>query len=168
MEREKRDFYDENSICLGVSYFKGDPIPKGMYPMVVMVCIQNEKGEFLMQKRVPEKGGDWGVTGGHPKSGETPIEGMITEIKEELGVFVDQKQLEVFSEGCDGVDCYKMYYLKTNYDINDFEIQKEELTEVKWFSMETLQEMVKNKILNPNQIACFEKCVNYLKSKNSK
>ena len=41
-----------------------------------------------MQKRVPEKGGDWGVTGGHPKSGETPIQGMITEIKEELGNFL--------------------------------------------------------------------------------
>ena len=46
-----------------------------------------------------------------------------------------------------------------------FVIQKEELTEVRWFSMQELQNMVKQKILNPNQIACFEKCVNYLKTK---
>ena len=85
MAREKRDYYDKNSNNTGVSYFKGDKAPEGMYPMVVMVCIQNNEGKFLMQKRVPEKGGDWGVTGGHPKSGETPLQGMLTEIKEEIG-----------------------------------------------------------------------------------
>ena len=165
MAREKRDFYDKDSNNTGVSYFKGDKAPEGMYPMVVMVCIQNGEGKFLMQKRVPEKGGDWGVTGGHPKSGETPLEGMLTEIKEEIGVDVNPEELEVFSEGCDGVDCYKMYYLKTDYDLNDFVIQKEELTELKWFSMQELETMVDNKILNPNQIACFKKCVKYLENK---
>jgi 8-oxo-dGTP pyrophosphatase MutT (NUDIX family) len=166
MEREKRDLYDKNSINTGISYYKGDPIPEGYYPMVVMICIQNDKGEFLMQKRVPEKGGDWGVTGGHPKSGETPLEGMITEVQEELGINISNETLEVFSEGCDGVDCYKMYYLQKNIDITKLNIQKEELTEVKWFSMQTLEKMVENKILNPNQIACFLKCENYLNSKN--
>ena len=166
MAREKRDLYDENSNCTEFSYFKGDPIPKGFYPMVVMVCIQNRDGKFLMQKRAAEKGGDWGVTGGHPKSGETPLQGMITEIKEEIGVDVNPEELKVFSEGCDGVDCYKMYYLKTNFDIADFVIQEEELTEVRWFSMQELEHMVEKKILNPNQIACFVKCVNYLNNKN--
>ena len=118
-----------------------------------------------MQKRVPAKGGDWGVTGGHPKSGETPLEGMLTEIKEEIGVDVNASDLHVFSEGCDGVDCYKMYYLQTDYDLNDFVIQEEELSEVKWFSMQELQDMVEQKILNPNQIACFKKCVKYLEEK---
>ena len=165
MEREKRELYDENSQPTGKTYLKGDAIPQGFYPMVVMVCIQNNEGKFLMQKRVPSKGGDWGVTGGHPKSGETPIEGMLTEIKEEIGVDVDADELEVFSEGCDGSDCYKMYYLKTDYDLSDFVIQEEELSEVKWFSMQELQDMVDSKILNPNQIACFKKCVNYLKEK---
>ena len=165
MEREKRDLYDENSNVTSMTYFKGDAVPNGYYPMVVMVCIQNENGEFLMQKRVPRKGGDWGVTGGHPKSGETPIEGMITEIKEEIGVDVLPEQLEVFDEGCDGVDCYKMYYMKTSFDLSDFKIQEEELSEVRWFSMQQLQDMVDKKILNPNQIACFKKCIKYLNSK---
>ena len=162
MEREKRDLYDENSQLTGKTYLKGDTIPQGFYPMVVMACIQNKKGEFLMQKRVPAKGGDWGVTGGHPKAGETPIEGMITEIKEEIGVDIKSSDLQVFSEGCDGVDCYKMYYFQTNYDLRDFVIQEEELSEVKWFSMQELQDMVEKKILNPNQIACFKKCVKFL------
>ena len=165
MEREKRDLYDECGQPTGETYLKGDKIPQGRYAMVVMVCIQNKRGEFLMQKRVPAKGGDWGVTGGHPKSGETPIEGMITEIKEEIGVDVSTSDLEVFSEGCDGIDCYKMYYLKADLELTDFVIQEDELTELRWFSMQELQNMVDDKILNPNQIVCFKKCVQYLNSK---
>ena len=168
MAKEQRELYDKNSNRTGITYFKGDPIPKGFYPMVVMACIQNNNGEFLMQKRVPEKGGDWGVTGGHPKAGETPIEGMLTEIKEELGISVNAADLEIFAEGCDGVDCYKMYYLKLDIEISDFVIQQEELTEVKWFSIDTLNQMVDDHILNPNQIACFIKCMKYLNEKNSK
>lgn len=166
MEKEKRDLYDKNSLLTGLTYFKGDPIPSGYYPMVVMVCIQNSKGEFLMQKRVPRKGGDWGVTGGHPKSGETPEQGIITEVQEELGIDISGMKLEIYSEGCDGSDCYKMYYLKLDLDVSSFILQEDELTEVKWFSIQELNDMVDKHILNPNQISCFIKCMEYLKSKN--
>ena len=84
--REKRDLYTKDGELTNKTYYKGDIIPDNYYPMVVMIAIENYNNEFLMQKRVPEKGGDWGVTGGHPKSGETPIEGIITEVKEELGL----------------------------------------------------------------------------------
>lgn len=165
MERERRELYDQNSQPTGITYLKGDPIPEGYYPMIVMVCIQNSEGKFLMQKRVPQKGGDWGVTGGHPKSGETPKQGIITEVQEELGYDITGMPLEVFSEGCDGVDCYKMYYLNADLDIDKLVLQEDELTEVKWFSIQELQDMVDKHILNPNQIACFIKCVNYLNNK---
>ncbi len=163
--REKRDLYNKNGELTGLTYFKGDEVPKGYYPMVVMICLQNKKGEFLMQKRVPRKGGDWGVTGGHPKSGETPEQGIVTEVKEELGFDITGMPLEIFSEGCDGKDCFKMYYLNIDLDIKKLKIQKEELTEVRWFSMQQLTEMTNKKILNPDQIDCFVKCTNYLKNK---
>ena len=76
--KELRDLYNKNSEKTELTYYKGDIIPEDYYPMVVMIAIQNSEGKFLMQKRVPEKGGDWGVTGGHPKSGETPYEGILT------------------------------------------------------------------------------------------
>ena len=165
---ELRDLYDKNSNKTDKTYHKGDVIPKGYYPMVVMVVIRNSKGEFLMQKRVEEKGGDWGVTGGHPKSGETPIEGMITEVKEELGLDFSKEDFIEYDSGCDGKDCYKMYFVTKDIDLKDITIQKEELTEVRWFSMNELQHMVEIKELNDDQIACFVKVCNYLKNeKNS-
>lgn len=164
MIREKRDLYDINGNKTDRVYFKGDKIPEGYYPMVVMIAIENSKGQFLMQKRVEEKGGDYGVTGGHPKSGQTPFEGIITEVKEELGIDISKNQIIEFDSGCDGKECYKMYYTKINLDIFKLKIQTEELSEVRWFSIEELNNMVKRKILNKDQISFFIKCRKFLEN----
>lgn len=163
--REKRDLYNKDSELTGLTYYKGDSIPEGYYPMVVMIAIQNSEGKFLMQKRVPAKGGDYGVTGGHPKSGETPYEGIITEVKEELGIDISDKEIIEFNSGCDGVDCYKMYYTKLDISMDEFVIQEEELSEVRWFSIDELEDMVDKKILNQNQIDFFIKCQNFINNK---
>ena len=131
--------------------------------MVVMTVIRNSKGEFLMQKRVESKGGDWGVTGGHPKSGETPIEGIVTEVKEELGLDFNKEDFIEYDSGCDGKDCYKMYFVNKDINIEDIKIQEEELSEVKWFTMDELNNMVKSKELNEDQISCFKKVCEFLK-----
>lgn len=159
---ELRDLYDINSNKTNKTYRKGDLIPKGYYPMVVMVVIRNSNGEFLMQKRVESKGGNWGVTGGHPKSGETPIEGIITEVKEELGLDFSKENFIEYDSGCDGKDCYKMYFVTKDININDITIQQEELSEVRWFTMDELKGMVNSGELNEDQIACFNKVCNYL------
>ena len=163
---ELRDLYDKNSNKTDKTYHKGETIPKGYYPMVVMVVIRNNQGKFLMQKRDAAKGGDWGVTGGHPKAGETPIEGIITEVKEELGLTFSKEEFIEYDSGCDGQDCYKMYFVNKDIDIKDITIQKEELSEVRWFSMDELKHMVTTHELNDNQISCFIKVCNYLDNHN--
>ena len=117
-----------------------------------------------MQKRVESKGGDWGVTGGHPKHGETPEQGIITEVKEELGIDISNHPVVEFERGCDGKDCYIMYYTKLDLDIDKLTIQLDELSEVRWFSIEKLQQMVDTGELNKDQIEFFIKCVEFLKN----
>lgn len=165
--REERDLYNSNLEKTGKTYFKGDEIPTGFYPMVVMIAIENSKGEFLMQRRSVNKGGDWGVTGGHPKAGEKPIEGIVTEVKEELGIDINKDEIIEFNSGWDGKDCYRMYYIKKDININDITIQKEELTEVRYFSMKELEDMVEKNELNEDQVAFFKKCKNYLNKKEN-
>lgn len=165
---ELRDLYDMNSNKTGKTYRKGEVIPEGYYPMVVMVVIRNSKGEFLMQKRAKSKGGDWGVTGGHPKAGETPIEGIITEVKEELGLDFSNENFIEYDSGCDGKDCYKMFFVNKDIDLTEITIQEEELSEVKWFTMDELKEMVNNNLLNDDQISCFVKVCNYISLEEKK
>ena len=53
-------------------------------------------------------------------------------------------------------------FVNKDLDLNDIKIQEEELTEVKWFSMDELKHMVETKELNEDQISCFIKVCNYL------
>lgn len=120
--KRKKRFIRQNSNLAGKIYYKGETIPNGYYPMVVMIAIQNSKGKFLMQKRVEAKGGDWGVTGGHPQSDQTCEEGLITEVKEKLGIDISNQKLKLFNSGYDGKDCYKMYYTKMDLNLNEITI----------------------------------------------
>lgn len=165
--KELRDLYDKNGNLTNNKYYKGDNIPDGFFPMVVMTVIRNSEGNFLMQKRVAAKGGDWGVTGGHPKSGQSAIEGIITEVEEELGLIFSKDDFIEYDSGCDGKDCYKMYYVVKDIDINDIVIQEDELIEVKWFTMKELENMVLSKELNEDQIACFKKVSKYIKTQEN-
>lgn len=161
--KEERDLYDGKLKLTGKTYFKGDKIPNNYFPMVVMIAIQNSKGQFLMQKRSKNKGGDWGVTGGHPKHGQSPTEGIITEVYEELGIDISNNNFVEFDRGCDGKDCYIMYYTKMDIDISKLTIQLDELSEVRWFNIEELQRMVDSGEMNNDQIDFFVKCSNFLK-----
>ena len=160
--KEERDLYTKDLALSGLTYYKGEKIPKNYYPLVVMIAIQNSKKEFLMQKRSLDKGGDWGVTGGHPKHGETPYEGIITEVKEELGIDISNQEIIEFKRGFDGEECYVMYYTKIDLDLTKLNIQYDELSEVKWFSMKKLKNMVKKGELNQNQVEFFNKCTAFV------
>lgn len=59
-----------------------------------------------------------------------------------------------------------MYFVNKDLDLNDIKIQEEELTEVKWFSMDELKHMVETKELNEDQISGFIKVCNYLEKIN--
>lgn len=56
------------------------------YEIAVFVFIQNSEGKFLIQKRSKIKNGKYDTTGGHPKSGEDSIQGIISEVKEKIGL----------------------------------------------------------------------------------
>ena len=79
---EKRDLYDGNKKLTGLSIYKDEEIPKNNYILIVVLISQNEENKFLIQKRSKIKDGLWAFTGGHPKSGESSLEGIYTEVKE--------------------------------------------------------------------------------------
>ena len=55
-----------------------------------------------------------------------------------------------------------MYFVNKDVNLQDIKIQEEELSEVRWFSMDELKNMVDTGELNEDQIACFVKVCNYL------
>ena len=142
---EKRDLYDINRNLTGKTIYKGESIPEGKYIIVVLVMIQNSKGEFLIQKRSKQKGGKYATTGGHVKTGQTSIEGMMDEIQEEIGLTVKPEELELlYSTREDNMQVFfDLYYMKKDFEISDLVLQEEEVESVKWMTIEQIDELIK-------------------------
>lgn len=52
---ELRDLYNSKKILTGKTIEKGQEIPQGNYYITVVVFVQNDMGEFLLQKRVEKR-----------------------------------------------------------------------------------------------------------------
>ena len=143
---EKRDLYDKNRKLTGETIFKGEPIPKDKYIIVILVTIQNSKGEFLVQKRSKQKDGKYAFTGGHVKTGETSIQGMMAEIEEEIGLTVKPEELElIFSGREDKAQVFfDLYYMKKDLNISDLVLQEEEVESVQWSTIEEINKLIDN------------------------
>ena len=157
---EYRDLYDENKQLTGEKILKGDDVPKGRYYITVAVFIENSKNEFLLQ--INKKFDMWTTTGGHPKSGESSLDGVVIEVKEELGVDVDASKFELFKTIKTEDDFVDLYYLKEDIDLSSVEMQEEEVANVGWFSREAIEELIKDNKFLPPHIEFYRDCLYYL------
>lgn len=162
---EIRDLYDENKILTKEIIKKGEKVPKGRYYITVVVWIQNKKSEFLIQKTSKEKGSYYSTTGGHPKSGETSIQGIVTEVKEELGLDINPKNLTLFKTIKTEDDFVDLYYLKQDIDLKGITLQKEEVEEASWMTQKEIESLIKNKQFLPPHISFYKDCLEYLNGK---
>ena len=108
----------------------------------VVVFIINDKGEMLLQKRSANKKynpNKWAPLSGGVVAGESLIAATKRELKEELGILVHDYDLHVLEENA---NLTRIYYMKCNYNPKDFTIQKEELSEVKWFDIDDVIKMI--------------------------
>ena len=167
---EKRDLYDKNRNLTGEFIFKGDPVPKGKYIIVLLVMIQNSKGEFLIQKRSKQKGGKFAATGGHVKSGQTSVQGMIDEIQEEIGLVVKPEELELlYTAREDEQDVFfDLYYMKKDIDISKLVLQEEEVELVQWNTIEEIDELIKKDMFLINHAEEVYRTIEILKQKGEK
>ena len=110
----------------------------------------NDKKEILLQKRSATKRMNpnmWGSCAGHVDSGEGIEETALRELEEEIGIKFSIDDLHVLEEmqvTKKEINSHltRVYYVY--YNGNDFKIQTEELSEVKWFNIEDVINMIKN------------------------
>lgn len=157
---EYRDLYDENKNLTGKKILKGDDVPKGRYYITVAVFIENSNNEFLLQ--INKKYNMWTTTGGHPKSGESSLEGIVIEVKEELGLDVEPERFELFKTIKTEDDFVDLYYLKGDFDLSKIQMQEEEVDNVGWFSKEDIEKLINDDKFLPPHIEFYRDCLNYL------
>ena len=134
------DLYDENRVPLGRVAERHAKKAPGEYRMVVHVCVFNSLGQLLIQRRSPEKTvwpELWDVSiGGGVDAGETSRQGAEREVLEELGYDLDltglRPAMTVNFEG--GFDDF--FVVTRDLDIRDLRLQKEEVSDVRWVTLE--------------------------------
>ena len=162
---ELRDLYDDKKRLTGEVIKKGDAIPTGRYYLTVVVFIENDVGEFLLQKRVKKKDGKWATTGGHPKSGDSSLEGVVTEIKEELGININQNELTLYKTKRTVDDFVDMYYVRKNIDIDKIVLQATEVDDVVWADRKKIQKLISNGDFSSSHIEFYKSCLKFLNKK---
>ena len=145
---EYTDLYDENKNLTGEKLFreKGTKliVPKGRYSCVVLAFIENSKGEFLFQMTSKRKKNVWATTGGHVKSGQTSKEAIIEEIKEELGIDINEDEVKLFKT-YKYDDAFKdVFYIKKDIDINSLTYEKDEVEYVKYLTKDEILDLINN------------------------
>jgi NADH pyrophosphatase NudC (nudix superfamily) len=160
--------FDANSNMLDEKVERNSKfdLPDGKFFMVVLIFMQNEKGEFLLQKAVPEKDSLIATTGGHVTYGDTSLETAIKECKEELGIEFASEELkfvgtEVWKKCC----LMDIYYTNKPININDITLQKEEVEYAKWFSVDEIEQMINNDEIRKGNIIPFHRTLEFIKNK---
>ena len=129
---------------------------------VSALWITNSKGQILLARRSVNKKhhpGKWGpAVAGTVEKGETYESNIIKETSEEIGItnFTPIKKLKLKNNGQ-----YKhftqWFAVKINKNINEFIIQKEEVEEIKWF---TIKELKIDLDKNPDKfLSSIKRCV---------
>ena len=139
----------------------------------VGVFIVNDKNEILLQKRSQNKRfspNKWAPCAGHVISGETQDSTAIREVEEELGIKLSPGDLRILEERDvlkleSNSSLTRMYYVI--YNKNDFTIQTEELSEVKWLNIDEVIDRIKNNdesiTLKSNRLYLLERLKTILK-----
>lgn len=104
-------------------------------------CIIEHNGKFLILYR---KEGVCGLPGGKVENGETDVEALLREVKEETGLLVDANKLEPLGRWHwslpDGLLRYSAFRIKLDSPF-DVTIKEDEHSEYKWVTPEECYEM---------------------------
>lgn len=132
------DLYDKDKNKLNKIIRRGDKLDNGEFHLVVNAWIKNSKGQFLISQRAAHRTHPlmWECTGGSAICGETSLSAAIRELKEELGVEVEEKDGRYIGStlryypNCD--DILEVWLFQKEVDIKDVKMQEEEVNDVKW------------------------------------
>lgn len=143
------DVYDEDNNSLNYCLDRQKIHDLNLFHHHVSVWIMNEKGEILLQQRSFSKKknpGMYSKTGGHVNAGEKPLDAAKREVFEEVGLKTDNiKELEIFKSKNPNEHYYTYGYIFfTDYIIDKYIIQKEEVEQVAYYKIEEIEEQVYN------------------------
>lgn len=143
--QELVDVYNKRHEKLGYIKYREELI-EGEFRLSCFVWIINDKDEILIQQRLANDKicpNMWETTSGGALAGDTSLSGTLRELKEELGIVANKDDIRFIGSYARVNDFVEVYLLKSNIDIKDLKIQKDEVQSAKWVKIEEFQKLIK-------------------------
>ena len=149
---EKLDVYNRYKEKTGqiIERKSGVTLFKGEYIISVQCWIVNLQGKILLTQRSLNKshGGMWEPTGGLVQSGESSKEGIKRELREEIGLDIDDENIKLIKEIVeedDDLNFFRdIYLIKKDIKLNDLSFKDNEVMNAKYVSLEEFSNMINN------------------------
>lgn len=151
------DIYDKNRNKTGKTAIRGvDKLKEGEYHIVVTAVILNSKNEILLTQRAEFKTYPlmWECNGGSILAGETSLQGVIREVKEEVGVEFKEEDavfLKSLERSCVPPDFKDVWIFRKDVKDEEITLPDEEAFNFKWVSIDEFDEMLKNGEIAPSE-----------------
>ena len=143
---ERWDILDENGVPTGKTTVRGgNTLKNGEYHLVVHIWVVSSKGEFLIQRRSPDKKlmpGEWAATGGAAISGESSYAAASRELYEELGIKSNKDTLMKLFRIKRRNSFLDVWFIECDTPSNLLRLQKSEVAEAKWIKLSVLEQMI--------------------------
>ena len=151
------DIVTKSGKPTGKSAIKTEIHKKGWYHNTVHIWLYTSKGEILLQQRAASKAICpllWDVSvAGHIDAGETIESGAIREIKEEIGLKIQEDYLEkigvfpcfqTYPNGIIDNEFHHTFIAQLNVDLSKLTPQKEEVEALKLVSISKFKDLLDN------------------------
>ena len=149
---EYLDIVDENGNYTGELLERKEVHKKNLLHNEISIFVINEKGEVLLEKRSPNKKNNpnkWGLVAGHVEHLESISDAALRELEEEIGYSISKEQLHplldrLLLRGESNSYFSYCFYVLCNLKEEEFTLQKEEVSAVKWVPINELLDRIRN------------------------
>ena len=148
---EKLDVYNIDKKRTGkvIERKQGVTLNKGEYIISAQCWTVNSEGKILLTQRSLNKnnGGKWEPTGGLVISGETSKQGIKRELKEEIGLDIEDDKIRLIKEIVEENEKLNffrdIYLIKEDINLDELSFD-DEVIDAKYVTIEEFSKMIEN------------------------
>lgn len=145
------DLYNENRELLRKDHIRGEQLPIDGYHLVVHVWIRNSKGEYLISQRSANRPTNplmWECVDGSVVKGEDSLQGVLREVKEEVGIDLLPEKGQVVLSDIKKIEFGKVVNKIVDVWLFDYDGEvdlgnatTDEVSQVAWMNREQIKEL---------------------------
>lgn len=154
------DAYTRDGVKTGETLVRGEPIPAGRYHLVCEVLVRHVDGSYLSMIRSREKPNyplyPECTAGGSALLGESPLDCIRRELREETGIEWEDFQLIGTSVRDRDGSMFYSYFCNADWPKDRITLQEGETEGYAWLSEEGFTDLVRSGRMIPEQFQRME------------